>query len=285
MSSAHLWRAGTACLFAGGREVCCGTSAAAAASQDPAESCRAALQVASLHLWLLALPVSCRSNAHRARGGGGGPDGALSCFSKLNPHTSAGSLSATHGVPLDEKAGQSDHQPRHGTDGRALRSPTCPVQVTSVKVREPLKHVAGQFRYFTRTTVSTAPMGAHSHSGLPQPGGLSERLWMDVQLEVAHSLLQPFVISLAAGTLPRLAAQTHVEGEGRGVRKTGPALLHPVLCYTVMQFAAVQRISGLSCRGCTAVAWGGHAAPSRPAAGRLEDPIRARHSLYAPPTQ
>lgn len=40
-------------------------------------------------------------------------------------------------------------------------------------------------------------------SGLPVPGGLSERLWNDTQAEVQQSLHHPFVTALAAGTLPR----------------------------------------------------------------------------------
>jgi hypothetical protein len=40
-------------------------------------------------------------------------------------------------------------------------------------------------------------------SGLPVPGGLSERLWSDTQAEVMEALHHPFVQALAAGTLDR----------------------------------------------------------------------------------
>lgn len=40
-------------------------------------------------------------------------------------------------------------------------------------------------------------------TGLPVPGGLSERLWNDSQAEVQQCLHHPFVAALAAGTLPR----------------------------------------------------------------------------------
>lgn len=40
-------------------------------------------------------------------------------------------------------------------------------------------------------------------TGLPVPGGLSEQLWHDSQVEVKQCLHHPFVAALAAGTLPR----------------------------------------------------------------------------------
>jgi hypothetical protein len=47
-------------------------------------------------------------------------------------------------------------------------------------------------------------------SGLPVPGGLSERLWYDTQAEVMEALHHPFVQALAAGTLDRWAAVTEL---------------------------------------------------------------------------
>lgn len=39
--------------------------------------------------------------------------------------------------------------------------------------------------------------------GLPVPGGLSERLWQDSQLEAYRALQHPFVIALGLGVLAR----------------------------------------------------------------------------------
>lgn len=53
--------------------------------------------------------------------------------------------------------------------------------------------------------VSGRHAGYDMFSGLPVPGGLSERLWLDTQPEVMEALHHPFVQALAAGTLDRSA--------------------------------------------------------------------------------
>ncbi|KAF8066297.1 TH1 [Scenedesmus sp. PABB004] len=47
-------------------------------------------------------------------------------------------------------------------------------------------------------------------SGLPVPGGLSERLWRETAAEAAEALQHPFVLALAAGTLDRACFQHYV---------------------------------------------------------------------------
>lgn len=50
-------------------------------------------------------------------------------------------------------------------------------------------------------TMATTP----DPRGLPEPGGLSERLWLDAQPEVFRALHNPFVAALGLGTLPKCA--------------------------------------------------------------------------------